>query len=184
MAQTIADHQYVSVNHNIVNSIFLGSELPEYNENDILVIDVTDFSVKPALNWAYDASTNTFTDPVAPQTLDEAKAAKKQAIKNARGQHLLPEYVAYHGHKFQMTLETYTNTTTAAAHAALLGDVEPGFSWIDMDNNEVPMSLDDLKGVVAQLRTTLQFAYTHAADLKKQVDVATTIDEVNAVPVW
>lgn len=116
--------------------------------------------------------------------LQEAKIAKKRLIDEARGRHFLPDSISYMDTEFDLTLDTYTNLTSAAAFAALFGGVEEDFVWIDKNNSPVPMTTEDLKGFIALVKGILQYGYVHASELKRQVEDARLIEEVEAIPEW
>ncbi|CAB4122155.1 hypothetical protein UFOVP26_99 [uncultured Caudovirales phage] len=117
-------------------------------------------------------------------SLEDAKLAKKKLIDEARGRHFLPESISYMGHEFDLTLETYNNLTSAAAFAGLFGNVAEDFVWMDYYNEPVPMTLDDLKGFVLLVKDILQYGYVHSSELKRRVDMAIYIEQVDDVPEW
>lgn len=190
MAVTLPSNDYVTVIPDgsgklIVNSIFKGAALPEYNENHVYVIDVTKLKVKPNYNWIYNETTKAFSDPSIPQTLDEAKQKKSEEIDMARGIYLLPENgIQYMGSTFDLTKDTYNNISGAAGTIALVGELPADFAWIDFNNNRVPMTLDQFKGFAALIAQRLNYGFMHSNELKIQVDVATTIEQVLAIPNW
>lgn len=52
--KTQEGHVYAHIQHSRVSWIFTQPDLPEFNENDIEVVDVTSLSPVPQVGWSYD----------------------------------------------------------------------------------------------------------------------------------
>lgn len=140
MASTIASNKYVIINEDgLVISYFNGSDLPEYNENMIHVIDVTNVSPQPNLNWTY--SGGNFTEPVTTRdtSIPPVTQLKMDYISNIIAD------VDYMGHTFNFGVDTYHYLSSYAAFAGLSGVLPDGFYWLDKSNVEVYMTLEEFK---------------------------------------
>lgn len=142
MAKTIASHNYVIVKDDTVISVFKGSDLPEYNEADINVIDVTKVTPLPALNWVYDSLTKKFS---APLVVPIEPLSPVQTLKNEFGESILSD-IDYVGHTFNISIDTYSIMASYAAFASLTGKLPDNFYWLNKSNEKVHMTLDQFKG--------------------------------------
>jgi len=105
-----------------------------------------------------------------------AKEAKKSEIENEY-ERRLGEPFEYNGHLFhgdKKSRDILTEVITAAT---------PDFTtrWRDINKQWLDVTLDDLKAMSNILLIRGQQLYMTKADLKSQVDAATTIDEVNQI---
>lgn len=149
MATTIPNNDYVIIGqNNIVISLFHGYDLPEYNEKMTNVIDVTELSIKPQLNWIYDPNTLTYSAPaeidVTPPP-DINELSPKQIFLNEYTYLQLAD-VEYMGNVFNMLPNTYVYMASYAAFANLNNKLPDGFYWLNKNNQEVPMTLEQFKG--------------------------------------
>ena len=54
---------YAQILYGCVHWMFTQAELPEWNESDLMVVDVTDLSPHPAVGDLYDQATGAFSAP-------------------------------------------------------------------------------------------------------------------------
>lgn len=73
---------YAQIMNGIVHWIFTSSDLPEYNENTFIAVDVTTVSPQPQIGWSAGevSGTWTFTAPAGPNSAQLAAAAAEAAI--------------------------------------------------------------------------------------------------------
>jgi hypothetical protein len=72
---------------------FTSADLPEWNENDIVVVDITIITPEPQEGWAF--SGGVFTAPAIPQyDLVKSKALKAKAISAACEQQILAGFTS------------------------------------------------------------------------------------------
>lgn len=187
MAQTIATHKYVTIKDGVVVSVFDGYQLPEYNEQMIEVRDITNKNPRPDHFWTYDAKTNTYTAPYEPPPLTEieifekAKARKADIINEDRSTYLLPPYITYMGHKFNLDPGTYLNLSGIAASVALTGILPTNFAWLDQNSDFIPMNMEQFKGFVTLVFNRMFDGYAISAGRKGKLKIANTLEEVEAV---
>ena len=63
------------------------------------------------------------------------------------------------------------------------GSVPDGFFWLDVNNNQVIMTYEDLQGLSGAILARSQINFVKYQDLKAQVSIATTVDELDLI-VW
>lgn len=139
MATTIATNKYVIVNNNLIISVFFGKELPEYNENMINVIDVTDINPQPNLNWTY--SNGVFTEPKEPISI---LPSQLQILRDVHNNEILSD-IDYMGHTFNFNIDSYNYLSFYMSTVAICGVLPNNFYWLDKSNTEVYMTLDEFK---------------------------------------
>jgi hypothetical protein len=62
--QATSDHIYTQIVNGLVHYLFTAADMPEWNETQITVVDVTAVSPAPAVGWSY--AGGTFSAPPAP----------------------------------------------------------------------------------------------------------------------
>jgi len=87
--------------------------------------------------------------------------------------------VHYMGTVFQADVASQDIMTKVLAPGA----VPPGFFWLDAGNEQVPMTLDDLRGLAGTVLMQGQIAFVTRTALKAAIRSAGTVDEVRAI-VW
>ena len=145
MATTIANNEYVILENNIVISSFFGYNLPEYNEQVVNVIDVTNLKIKPKINWTYNPSNGSFSAPVVVTEPTLEQPTPLDSLKSEFIENQLAD-ITYMGHVFNFSPSTYSNLTGYAAFAALTGHLPDNFYWLNKSNEKVPMTLEQFTG--------------------------------------
>jgi hypothetical protein len=139
MAKTIANNNYVIVQNNVVISLFEGSQLPEYNEEMIEVIDVTDVDPKPEMNWVYNSGV--FTTP----NLGElSELTGKDKLKFERGLNLTKP-ITFMGRNFKINSGTYSSLIGYVTYLNTFGVLPSDFVWTDELDEPVAMTPDEMK---------------------------------------
>jgi hypothetical protein len=111
-------------------------------------------------------------------SLNELKAAKKQEFEQHYNA-VVVSPIVYMGHTFQCDVASQERMKAVIA----AGLVPDGFFWRDMENINVPMTFEDLRGlVIAQLARGFA-AREKLFVLKDAVTAATTHADVQAI-VW
>jgi hypothetical protein len=91
--------------------------------------------------------------------------------------------IAYMGTMF----EADASSQIVVAHSMMVYAVEratpPGFYFVDVNNNQVPMTLAQLQGLGSSIAASYWTVFQKWTALKAQVLAATTLSEVQAV-VW
>lgn len=88
MTTAVAGSTYAQILNNTVHWIFTISDLPEWNDTQITVVDITSITPQPQAGWAASEDSNnnwTFTAPPAPPalTIAQAQAIQTQIINQA-----------------------------------------------------------------------------------------------------
>jgi hypothetical protein len=117
-------------------------------------------------------------DTIKSPTIKEVKKVKKQQVENTY-QEAIQKPIEYNGNIFQADKDSQDILTKVITSAP------SGFTinWLDINNNIVNMTLDDLKGLAQAILVRGQQLFAKKVQLKKQVDNASTIKEVKAI-VW
>lgn len=117
--------------------------------------------------------------------LEAVKLERKSAVEAWRDSACVqPVIVAVSGtdHAWDADKRSQDLLGTAVSLASL-SVVNPPPVWRSADNDNVPVTLEDLKNIVATIALQTQVAYGKSWALKAAVDAATSPDEVDAV-VW
>lgn len=137
----------------------------------------------PSPNHAFDFTTKTWVDP---RTLADVKAAKNAAIDRARAA-ANTSFFMFQGK--QISVDPLSRSDIDAAHGAILmlQAMPPGWpgGWKAKDRTIV--AIPDV-AVWSQFYGTMVATgtanFNHSQTLKAQLDAATTIAEVEAIPNW
>ncbi len=111
-----------------------------------------------------------------PPTLDEVKAVQIAQIDAAYAD-AIQQPVQYMGTVFQADFDSQDTMTKVLAPGVL----PPGFFWLDTNNERVPMTLDDLRGLAGVVLMQGQAAFSTRIALKAAVRAAQDVDDVHAV---
>ncbi len=106
------------------------------------------------------------------------KSLKKQEIEKAYLK-AIEEPIVYNDNTFQADLDSQKVLSQIIAVAP--DDFE--IDWLDIDNNVVHLKLDDLKAAAGLILVRGQEMFAKKVALKKQLEEATTKDEINKI-VW
>lgn len=120
-----------------------------------------------------------FVDP-APYVppLDEVKAAKVAELKSIRNTKEL-EPVMYNGHRFDFDKDSIDRLN--AATITMSTKKIPIINWTSADHEEIPMTMEDLQGVIAAGGMRSNELHGTYRNLKEAVQAATTNEEVKSI---
>lgn len=170
MATTIANNDYVIIDKNdLVISVFKGSELPEYNEEMVNVIDVTTLTVKPQLNWTYNKSKNKFTEPaiVGDFIITEPEKTPVEILRDELKDAV--DSIEYMGTTFQTGGFTISYINSYVSLLYVSGSLPENFFWLDKFNNKVFMTEQEFKTFAEIVITNY---YTNFANyVNKKIDL-------------
>lgn len=125
------------------------------------------------IDWS--GSFPVLTDP-PPPTLTDAQSLQIAEIE-ASYQSAIQLPVSYMGTTFQADATSQDVLTKSLAP----GSVPSGFFWLDANNNQVPMTFQQLQGLAAAMLAQGQTAFAKKTMLKQQVRSATTVSAVQAI---
>ena len=109
-------------------------------------------------------------------TLQDLKQTKKQEIEEAYIK-AIQEPIVYNNNTFQADLDSQKILSQIIAVAP--DDFE--IDWLDIDNNLIHLTLDDLKSCAQLILKRGQEMFAKKVALKKQLEKAITKDEVNKI---
>ena len=115
------------------------------------------------------------------KSLDEAKEAKINELKSIRDFKEM-EPVLYAEHKFDFDSKSYERIT-AAIYALDMQGATSTINWTLADNGSIPVTANDLRGVIAAAAARSDALHTTYRTLKAQVQAAETAEEVKTI-VW
>ncbi|MBQ5345317.1 MAG: DUF4376 domain-containing protein [Acidaminococcaceae bacterium] len=110
--------------------------------------------------------------------LEEAKKFKVQELKTIRNTKEL-EPVVYNGHRFDFDKDSI-DRLHAATITMTIKKVTT-INWTSADHEEIPMTVDDLQGVIAAGGMRSNELHGIYRTLKAQVEGATSVEEVEAI---
>ena len=110
--------------------------------------------------------------------LDDVKAAKIAELKSIRNAKEL-EPVMYNGHRFDFDKDSI-DRLNAATITMTIKKVTT-INWTSADHEEIPMTMEDLQGVIAAGGMRSNELHGIYRELKEQVNKATTNEEVEAI---
>jgi hypothetical protein len=129
--RSIEGHTYAQIRGGRVHAIFDAAQLPEWNEHDIEVIDVTGLDPAPAVGWYVEAGQLSAT-PIA---LADQRAEIDRQLQTA-----VSADIEFGGHWWQADERSRSLLASTATYVAAGGVLPEGFAWRDRDNVNVPMS--------------------------------------------
>ena len=74
--QTIEGHMYARIHDGALVWLFTQSDLPEFNEDDLQVVDITHVVPQPQVGWSYDGAV--FSPPTVSAALRAAEIAARR----------------------------------------------------------------------------------------------------------
>jgi hypothetical protein len=113
-------------------------------------------------------------------TDEELLLIKKQELKQRVEkiyQESIQKPIEYNGNVFQADEKSQDILTKVITSAS--SDFE--IDWLDIDNNLVHMTLNDLKGLANNILIRGQEEFVKKVELKKQIDDCSTIEELNSI---
>ncbi len=110
-----------------------------------------------------------------------AKVLKKEYIETERNKHCFKNVSAL-GYTWQADKRSQ-ELITSAIQFATLGISPTPLTWRTFNNEDIEVSLDDLKTIASAMILQTQEAYTMSWNYKQQINNATTIEELETV-VW
>lgn len=116
---------------------------------------------------------------IPPPSLEEVKGQKINELKSIRDFKEL-EPVLYAEHKFDFDSKSYERIT-AAIYALDMQGATSTINWTLADNGSIPVTANDLRGVIAAAAVRSDALHTAYRSLKAQVQAAETVDDVNNI---
>jgi len=129
--KAISGHTYAQIRAGHVHSVFDAAELPEWNEHDIEVVDITGLDPQPAPGW-YAADGQLSATPIT--------VADQRADIDRQLQVAISADMEFGGHWWQADERSRSLLASTATYVAAGGVLPEGFAWRDRDNVNVPMS--------------------------------------------
>ena len=114
------------------------------------------------------------------RTLDEIKKTKKQDIENAYNK-AIQEPIQYAVGSDTYTFQADEKSQDILSKVIISAPSDFTTKWLDIDNNPVSVTLDDLKGLAQIILTRGQQLFVKKVQLKNQVDASTTEDEIKGI---
>ena len=156
-----------------------GSDIPK----DAVEISDTDWqSHINGQRKVYDSETEAWVDyvPSATEVLDQAKTSKFSEIKSAYEIEISAD-IQYTNTTFQADEKSQNMITKVLAASG--GTLPTDFFWLDVNNNKITMTYDDLQGLANAILSRGQQAFAKYQELKAQIKSATDTATVEAI-VW
>jgi len=122
---------YAQIHDSRVHQVFGADTLPEWNEHDIEVVDITDLDPPPQVGW-FAADGELSGQPIA--LADQLVAIEQQLLAAVSAD------IEVDGHAFQADERSRTLLASTATFVAGGGTLPEGFGWRDKDNSLVPMT--------------------------------------------
>lgn len=110
-----------------------------------------------------------------------AKVLRKEYIETERNRHCFKNVQAL-GYTWQADKRSQ-ELITSAIQFATLGISPTPLTWRTFNNEDISVTLDDLKTIATAMVAQTQQAYTMSWQYKQQISVASTLEEVEMV-VW
>ena len=159
-------------------------QIAEYVANGYVIVNQADFNklignADGEYLIADDGSVYPKPAPTDAELLAVAKTAKIAELKAARDAKEL-EPVLYAGHSFDFDSKSYERIT-AAIYALDLQGAPSTINWTLADSSSVPVTANNLRGVIAAAAARSDALHTTYRALKAQVQAAETVDDVNNI---
>jgi hypothetical protein len=145
---------------------------------------ITEEQWKECINNNYnfvDVTNNTFRKKDF-RTLDQIKQAKKQRIDSIY-ERAIQEPIVYNvngsDYIFQADKDSQDILTKVITSASSNFEID----WLDIDNNLVHMTLNDLKGLANNILVRGQEKFIKKVGLKRQIDSCNTVEELNSITI-
>jgi hypothetical protein len=112
--------------------------------------------------------------------------AKEEKILTIEGNYYSAEEqsISYDGRNYDADKDALTEIMSVAVNILGGYTLPPGFTWIDVDGNEVSFAPADVRDLFQAMSIKHYQDAHNLAGLKKQVMAAGSVDEVNAIPDW
>lgn len=117
------------------------------------------------LNWLDEGNV-----PDEEYTSEQKKRYKKQELTEARKEYLEEGVFEFQGNTFATDEETRNNISGIVAFVATGSSLPPGFTWRDVDNNDISMNNTTVIEFGSALVAHVNTAYKKNWVLKAQVD--------------
>jgi hypothetical protein len=150
---------YAEIENGAVRWVFTSEQLPEWNEKQISVVDVTDFDPPVREHDRLQSGKHT--------PASEIPEVKKRIIDDDRDVKRF-DLVTFKGHRFQADRESLWMLTFQVNDLNAGGVLEEDFVWWDIDNVAVPMSATDVFELHHQIRNR-NYQAMRAARAQKDV---------------
>jgi len=120
------------------------------------------------------------TYTVEDRNLDDVKADRKTYIESKRDI-AENEDIVYGGKTYQCDEKSRSALNIRKSTTLETGDLPADFKWINKDNSKTTFGVADIKDLGLAMANRSNEVFIKARDLKDQIDVATTINEVMAI---
>lgn len=129
--------------------------------------------------YRYDADTQKPKEYVYTPSIEELQTIKIAAFKAARdSEEVLP--IEYNGNLFDYD-EKARDRINAAIIALDAQGTEATIDWTTADNNDVPVTANDLRAIIAAVAVRSNSLHVKYRNLKEQVETAKTAEEIEAI---
>lgn len=170
MAKTDPKKTYAIIMDGKVQSIVKGTELPEYNDQQLLVVEAKKDTAPgdEYVNGKFKA-------------FDRVEEARKIKIGDVQAQTLkmiTERVLTFKGHTYPMGGQPYEVIVRLAAFFSVNQRLPEGFFMVDVKHERVAMTNEEFKEFIAQVFNQVWADYTtHAGNMSK-VSRATTLQEL------
>jgi hypothetical protein len=153
------------------------------NPDNCTLIDIQTPTPWKGRGYVWDGSTLTMTPQFAVESLEEAKAAKKNEIEFDRDAELEIDSasVVVNGHPFDANPMSIKQLNDALTTFIALGGVPSGFEWRDAENVNHPADLTLLASIAAARAEQVNNIWKRSWERKAALEIATTLAEVDGV---
>lgn len=116
-------------------------------------------------------------------SLEDYKTQQKQLIESWRDEACgAPVTVVVGGVSYQFQADERSQSLLSNSLLLVnIGAAPVPSAWRTLDNQDIAVTLTDLHNIATAMATNAATAYPHSWTLKAQVDVATTVSEVQAI---
>ena len=136
-------------------------------------------------NWCNETQQATIEDKgeyyecvaIPAPSLDELKQAKINEFKNIRDNEEVKP-IEYNGHSFDYDDKARDRINAAITALSITGQ---SIEWTTADTSNVTVTADDLRGVIANVAVRSNELHVKYRQLKEQVEVCTTEEEVENI---
>lgn len=129
--------------------------------------------------YRYDAATKKPKEYVYVPSLEELKNSKISAFKAARDSEEV-QPIEYNGNLFDYD-EKARDRINAAIIALDAQGAEASIDWTTADNNDVPVTANDLRAVIGAVAVRSNALHVKYRNLKEKVETAETTEEIEAI---
>lgn len=173
MAKTKSNKFYAIIKDETVQSVFQGKELPEYNEKQLLVVEVPKDTL-PGDGYV-DGKIKKMDriELLRREKVGEVEARTIEMISNRQ--------IVFKGHTFATGSQTYEFMIRLSALFAATGKVPDDFFFLDVNRKKVKMNSSEFKEFVTLVFNQVWSDYQVHINRVISVADARSIDELNSI---